>query len=134
MKSPAEDVADYLDQQNVATRGVDLYVSREPSRQDRTVVTIFDDGGGQPDPRHAWDQYAIVVRVRAVDYPTAYDHLWSLRDALLGLARTTINDRDYKVIYAVGEPAPLGYNVNSRPALNQGFEAFAVPPAGMWRA
>jgi hypothetical protein len=76
MKSPADDLAGFLESKGIgsrrATAGWNISVGTEPAAP-TTAVTLYDTGGGAPDTGEL-DVFnpTVQVRVRGNSYPEAY--------------------------------------------------------------
>ncbi len=115
INSPAIDIARVLDNAGVAeeaiagSSGWSVFVSKEPTAPDN-VVTVYDTGGFDPNPKFLLDYPTVQVRVRANkgDYIGAYTKIIEARDALLGFPPETIGGTDYIGIWSVGNSNSAG--------------------------
>lgn len=86
MESTAKEIMQYLADNGVgaiaATSGWSLGVSREIERPD-TAITLYDTGGGEPNPDIELYESTFQVRVRGRDYLAAYDKQQEIRDLLI---------------------------------------------------
>jgi hypothetical protein len=123
--SPAADIASHIMAANIATFLPSttlpfLAVGFEPDVQDRVIVTVYDVGGGNPEPKYQRDYPHIQVRVKAkreYDYPSAYDTQQKVRDLLLGMERQTIGGTLYVGCWQIGDIGSLAPDYNMRSIL-----------------
>lgn len=97
MRSPAHDIALYLEEQGVGTfaseLGWSINVSREPNSPD-DAITIYDTGGNEADPENEIYEPTIQVRVRAESYTDAYSKHNEIRDILIIPTSRTLGASD----------------------------------------
>jgi hypothetical protein len=103
------DVADYLEDQNVGTVGTDIFCGYLPDSPD-TCITILDTGGPQPDSYLPTRSPTFQVFIRAVDYPTGKAKLDLVRSKLHQNANVSlVNGETYfYFILAISEGGHVG--------------------------
>lgn len=96
------------------------YVSEEPADPNNTV-TIYDTGGS--DPVVVGDLYAptIQIRVRNLDYESAYQKMQAIVLILCVPKSFTINDTNYVGVWQQGDIISLGKDQNNRYILTANF-------------
>lgn len=138
MSAPCIDIKDMLISAGIgtfkATSGWGIYVSEEPTAPD-TVVTVYDTGGMDPNPKLLLDHPSVMVRVRgaAGDYSTAWAKALAVKDALLGKAAATVNSTRYVGIWMKGDINYLGRDDNRRPLFSLNFAITREPASGTYR-
>lgn len=90
-----------------------IYVGEEPVNPDE-VVTIYDTGGDNPNPKWVIDFPDIQIRSRANDYSTSYSNLLIIRDKILGMDKSTVNTTDYVGIFATSDILSLERDSHDR--------------------
>ncbi|MDE2099061.1 MAG: hypothetical protein KGL39_17540 [Patescibacteria group bacterium] len=122
-----DDVADYLQQQAIGTRGTDLFVARMPDEPDAAVVLI-DTGGGEPSLVDNIDTPSWQVRVRAGTYPDAAAKAYAINNLLHGVAEMDLGavgaTSRFHLIWAIQSPVSLGQDEKQRHEFSQNFRAF----------
>lgn len=119
MNAPSIDTAEMLDAESGLNLvyGTNLYAGREPASP-ADVVTIFDVAGGAPQitfDNQKFENVAIQVRVRNVDYETGYALAENIKDSLHARAQETWNGTLYSVVYCTSGPFLLDYDKKQRP-------------------
>jgi len=130
MSSPAEELANYLIANGVGTRGASsgwsVNVTTEPTAPD-TTVTLYDDGGGNPDTDELDIQKAIVqVRVRSTKqtgYLAAFAKQEEIRDLLIIPAPLITDNSRFIGVQMIGNIANIGRDDNDRHVLIATYEA-----------
>ena len=118
MKATSIDIASLLeaDPDMGLAVGVNMYIGKEPSTPSQ-CVTIFDTQGYSPQLNlisQGYEYPSVQIRVRAVDFQTAWTIIETIKTKLHGLAQQTINGTLYSVIYCASGPALLDWDDNSR--------------------
>lgn len=117
-KSPAWDIAHYLDDQGVGTFGGtsswSLNASREPV-DPPDAVTLYDTGGGEPDT----DEQDLLsptfqVRVRSLDFQRAYDKQIEIRNLLILPGKITTEFSVFVLIAMTSDVIDAGHDDNNR--------------------
>lgn len=136
MPSPtAVDIKDILVTAGVAVfaspTGWALAVSREPTTPNQ-VITVYDSGGTDPNPKFLLDHPAVQVRIRGNvnDYLGTYSKAQQVKDTLLGLQRQTVNTTVYVGIWQIGDIQNLGFDDSNRPILVTNWRIAREPVAG----
>lgn len=85
--SPAQQIVEYLDGAGAGTLGGvgpgwAIYAFAEPSSPEN-VITVYDGGGGEPEPDQDLFRPNFQVRVRALDYTEGYAKQVQIRDLLI---------------------------------------------------
>ena len=120
MNAPSKDIIQILEEIGESSGFADLiyatnlFKNREPAIP-INCVTIFDTSGFSPDlglSTQGYERPSIQVRVRNKKQTDAQELIERIKDALHGLAQTTVNGTLYSVIYAVGSPALLDWDDN----------------------
>lgn len=131
----AVDIKDILVTAGIATfaslTGWALAVSKEPDIPNQ-VVTVYDVGGIDPDPKFLLDRPSVQVRIRGNpnDYVATYAKAQQVKDALLGLQRQTVNTTVYIGIWQTGDIQNLGFDDSNRPILVTNWRIVREPAAG----
>jgi hypothetical protein len=123
--SPAADIASLIIAANIASFSPTstlpfIAVGFEPDIRNRAIITIYDTGGRNPEPKHQRDYPNIQVRTKAKeaqDYPSAYDAQQAVRDLILGMNRITIGGTLYIGCWQVGDVGSLAPDYNMRSIL-----------------
>lgn len=120
MNQTSLDIATLLEAQSVgtkaATSGWGIYTSRQPDSPN-TVITIYDSGGFEANPKFLLDTPTIQVRVRGNvgDYQGGYDKILQVKNELLGIPQQTIGGTVYVGIWAIADILFLQYDDKKRP-------------------
>lgn len=126
MNPASFDIKDILDDtssgQGFGTFGTDLFVAKEPDSPD-FAITVYDNGGADPEPHYVEDRTNFQVRVRGArgGYATAYSKLHNIRAYLKTVANETWNGTRYIGIWAQGDVQFAGFDDNDRPAFTADF-------------
>lgn len=128
MNSPAFDLAKFLEAQGVGTFATDIHVAVEPDTPDDTV-TLYDMPGADPDTDEL-DVYrhAVQVRVRAVDYPSAYARQAQIRQLLTASTPLVANGSRFGGISPVGDIFSLGRDESNRHLLTADYRCLRSSP------
>jgi len=106
-----------------------LFIGREPTTPDN-CVTIFDTPGfGREkfyDRGIAYYKPSIQIRVRNTNYMDGWTLINSITEILHNQAMI-INGMEYTAMFCTIEPAPLGYDANSRPRFVVTFDLQRSP-------
>lgn len=110
-----------------------IYIGLEPPDPDQ-VITLYDTGGNDPNPRLLIDFQTFQVRVRGLpgEYQETYVKMQDARDSLLALPSQTINTTLYDGVWQTGDVAFIGQG-ESRPIFTANFRVIREPAAGMHR-
>jgi hypothetical protein len=117
MNSPALDIANFLEAENIETL---CYVNEEPASPN-DCVTVYDTGGS--DPMVVDDVYSptIQVRVRNLDSQLAYSKQYEIRDLLVAAKNQIINSTDYVSMWLQGDIISIGRDENNRYILTSNY-------------
>lgn len=127
MKSPADDLAGFLESKGIgsrrATAGWNISVGTEPAAP-TTAVTLYDTGGGAPDTGEL-DVFnpTVQVRVRGNSYPEAYAKANDVMKALILAPVMTLNGSRYAFIVAETDILSLGKDENDKDIFTANFRA-----------
>lgn len=126
MSSPAEDIALFLENEGVGTRGTNIFVGREPEIS-ALSITLINSGGLAPNPKWLRDYPSVQIRLRSTvyGYSAAWDKANDIKDALLGEPTTTLNSKNYVQFLQLGDILDLGPDANNRALISMNFR-FAV--------
>lgn len=136
--NPAVGIKDLLVTAGVGTfaalAGWGIYVGQQPTDPD-TVVTVYNSGGKNADPKFLLQEPHIQVRIRgaANGYVAAYDKAAEVQDELLGIPSQVVNGDQWDGITAIGDINPLGYDESQRPMFSVNFSLIIEPASGTYR-
>lgn len=136
MTDVAEGIKDVLVTAGVgvfgATTGWGIFISREPDSDQDSVITIYNTGGEEPNPKWLLDFPSVQVRVRGDkgDYQGAHTKSIDIRDALLGLPSQLLNGDQWVAVNEIGSLNQLGYDSNDRPLFTLNYGLIVEPAAG----
>ena len=127
MNVAAKDIKDLLVAESALdfTFGTNLFIGKEPSTP-INCVTIFDGVSSPPmltftkGENYYYD--AVQIRIRNVNYNTAYATANLIMTTLHGIGQETVNGTLYSVIQCVSGPVPLGWDDNGRIIFVLNFE------------
>lgn len=121
MTNPAADIAELLENDLIATRGVNLFVSRMPERDQsrgipHEVASIVHSGGTTINPRWNRDVVILQIMVRSDinDPEGGYNFTYSIKNSLLGKNPVTINGSLYSSFNVEGDINELGDDSTGR--------------------
>ena len=125
------EVAEYLEDQNIGTRGTDLFYSFIPDNAEARVVLVRDTGGPQP------DQYIPEIKsptfqifIRSTTYEAGKDLLQQIRDLLHATYNTYLIPGGvyFRRIHAQSEGGHLGRNEAGHDEFSINFICSVVEP------
>jgi len=126
MNAPSEDIKDIL----VAESSLDLtfttnlFIGREPEDKINTV-TIFDTPGSPPqsifDKSEIYEYPSIQIRVKNAKYQAGFTLADSIKNFLHGKSHEEINNTEYELIEATGDPALIAWTDNTQPLFTVNF-------------
>jgi len=127
MRSPAHDIAEYLEDQGVDTT---VYVNEEPDSPDN-CVTIYDTQGAEP-PLQDIELYepTIQVRVRNTDHATGYQKMREIVDLLILPTTRDLgasDDTRYIGIWATTDILSIGRDDNNRHVFTSNYRINRQP-------
>ena len=137
MAVPSIDMKDVLVTDGVGVFGGggvwSIYIGTEPATPDQ-VITLYDTGGTDPNPRLLLDFQTFQVRIRGLtgDYQITYEKAEEVRDSLLALPAQVINTTRYDGVWQVGDIAFIG-PTETRPTFISNWRVIREPAAGMHR-
>jgi hypothetical protein len=111
-----EEVARYLDSQDLVTWGTDVFLNGVPD-QPNNLVALFDPGGLPPSDSYTSgnDRPKVQVRVRNANQASAEAKIWNIYRALHQLSGVTLAGDSYIVdATALQTPTWLGRDQNNR--------------------
>lgn len=120
------DIKDILEAGSIgtfgATSGWSIRISREDGEPDQ-MITIYDTGGFESDPKNNIDQPTVQIRIRGnpQDYVNTRAKAMAIRALLHGPARQTVNGTVYVGIWLTGDIVFLRYDDNNRPIFTLNF-------------
>lgn len=93
------------------------------------VVSMYDSGGQEPNPRWAVDKPSIqaVIRGDVDDYGPTWLKARQVRDALLGLDSVTIGTDRWVSVTCMGDIGFIGYDDKDRPSFSVNFRLIIEP-------
>lgn len=80
----------------------DIFIGEQPD-EPNTVITIYDTGGKESNPKWRIDYPEIQVRVRDESYTTAYSIISDIRGKILGKESIVKGDYIYVGFYTIGD-------------------------------
>ena len=126
MTSPAEDVAQILDDAALGTIGTTIFIGNVPDIDDvaDAVLGVMDTGAIFVSPKWKRDELTISVLVRGPkrDYNQGYTNAKAVMDALLGIAPVTVNTNDYVLFVMLGGINHLGNDQKDRAQFSLNFK------------
>ena len=94
-----------------------VYVSAEPPETPNAVITVYDTGGRDPDPKWKLDYPNVQIRVRGEK--SAYSDAWirtrKIRDLILGSNPQVIGQWRWESFLVVGDVNFIAYDQSRRP-------------------
>jgi hypothetical protein len=134
VNSPAADILTKLQTFTGLLTGWTAGVTREPDSPDK-CITIYDTGGGDPNPALLIDEPTIQIRVRgaagAAGYAAAYTLCDAIKNKVLGIAAWTLTGIGrYTGAWMLGDVNSIGYDGNNRPLLTMNFRVIREPATG----
>ncbi len=114
-----------------ATSGWAIFIGKQPTAP-HTVVTVYNSGGTNPNPKFLLDFPSLQVRVRGAPggYVAAQSKAVEVKDALLGLVSQDINGDRWDSVTMAGDITPLGYDQQNRPMFSLNFNLIIEPATG----
>ena len=93
----------------------EVYSGNTPNLPNR-CISVYDFGG-IPNPKWLLDEVFVAIRVRGnkLDYVTTATKMQAVKDALAGLAETTVNNSNYRGCIITRDIFFEGYDDNNRP-------------------
>lgn len=113
--SCAYSIAQYLDSLDIGTIGTDLFVGSEPDAPSAEIITTIYDTGGNPGESYAgFQDPTIQVRCCAVSYVEGYDHLQSIKAALIEQTGFIYDDWHFTGVWLISDIAGIGRDDRNR--------------------
>jgi hypothetical protein len=112
----SENVATYLENNGIGTKGTDIFIGAMPDTQDDAVL-IEDTGGVEPDRYVEVKKNTIQSTIRDVSYKTGYektDSIYHLLHRKYDPTVLEIGGVDVMLIEALSEPTYIGKDENGR--------------------
>lgn len=116
-----EAIGKYLEEEDVGTVGVDIFLGLIPDQPDDCVV-LFEYAGSPPDLHWNGEYPGLQVRVRSVSYPTGRAKIGEIVDLLHGLHEQELGGTRYLLIKARGSPEVLKRDSSNRIEFFVNFE------------
>lgn len=123
-----DDIAQYLEDEELGTVGEDIFKSKIPDDEGGTysdIIVVLETGGVSPDPYIPTKSPTFQVYVRASDYESGREVIESIRTALHQKANITLvsGGNYYYYILALGEPGHIGQDEQGRDEFSINFRA-----------
>lgn len=127
--SVTKDISTLLVSNSIGTFANDIFIGREPLTPD-ACVTIYVYGGASPEPAQRLDYPSVQIRVRGAlnGYVAAEQKMQSIKNAMISIAKQTINSSVYVGIWQIGDTIFLKYDEKERPIFVSNWK-IAVQPA-----
>ena len=126
MTSPAEDIAQILDDEGLGTIGTDIFVGTVPDTEDApaAAIGVIDTGALFLSPKWKRDELTVQILVRGPRraYNTGYATAKAVMDTLLGIEPVTVNSHDYVLFVILGGIAHLGNDARDRAMFSINFK------------
>lgn len=135
MSNPAELLKDVLETAGVgvfaATSGWSIAVDQEPPEPD-TVITLYNTGGVNPNPKWLIDFPSVQVRIRGAvnGYLVSRAKAQQVKDTLLGLPSQVVAGERINSITGIGDIVNAGRDDNNRPLCTVNFATIIEPSSG----
>lgn len=128
---PSKGIADLLVAAGFTFGGVDpwaVYIGRRPDLP-KAVVTIYDSGGGTPNPRWLIDYPSVQVRVRGNvnDYEESWLKAKEIKNIILGQPSQDLNGDRWVHFNMAGDIGFLGYDQTNHPEFSLNFNLIIEP-------
>ena len=126
MTSPAEDIAQILEDGGIGTIGTDIFIGTVPDTQDApaAAIGVMDTGALFLSPKWKRDELTVQVLIRGPEraYTTGYAKAKAVMDTLLGIQPVTVNAHDYVLFVILGGIAHLGNDKQDRAMFSLNFK------------
>lgn len=116
-----EAIGKYLEEEDVGTVGVDIFLGLIPDQPDDCVV-LFEYAGSPPDLHWPGEYPGLQVRVRNTSYPAGRAKIGEIVDLLHGLHEQELDGTRYLLIKARGSPEVLKRDSSNRIEFIVNFE------------
>ncbi len=116
-----EAIGGYLEEKDVGTVGVDIFLGLIPDQPDDCVV-LFEYAGSPPDLHWTGEYPGLQVRVRSVSYSGGRAKIGEIVDLLHGLHEQELGGTRYLLIKARGSPEVLKRDSGNRLEFFVNFE------------
>ncbi len=116
-----EAIGGYLEEKDVGTVGVDIFLGLIPDQPDDCVV-LFEYAGSPPDLHWPGEYPGLQVRVRSVSYSGGRAKIGEIVDLLHGLHEQELGGTRYLLIKARGSPEVLKRDSGNRLEFFVNFE------------
>lgn len=130
-KTPAENIAEFLQTSGVNTLGTDMFVGSAPediSLESLTIITLYDTGTIFSNPKFQRDEITIQILVKGPEpnidasaYKTAYNKCLAVRDVLLGAANQTLDSATYTAFNQTSGITYLNQDSRGRPTFSMNY-------------
>lgn len=108
-----EAISKYLEEKDVGTVGVDIFLGLIPDQPDNCVA-LFEYAGSPPDLHWNGEYPGLQVRVRNTSYSAGRARIGKIMDLLHGLYEKELSGTRYLLIKARGSPEVLKRDANNR--------------------
>jgi len=114
-----------------ATSGWGIFIGKEPTAP-HTIITAYNSGGTNPNPKFLLDFPSLQVRVRGAPngYVAAEAKAKDVKNALLGLVSQDLNGDRWVSVTMAGDITPLGNDQQNRPMFSLNFNLIIEPATG----
>lgn len=116
-----EAISKYLEEEDVGTAGVDIFLGLIPDKPD-SCVALFEYAGGPPDLHWPGEYPGLQVRVRSTSYSGGRAKIGEIVDLLHGLHEQELSGTRYLLIKARGSPEVLKRDGSNRIEFLVNFE------------
>mgnify|MGYP001042074308 FL=1 len=116
-----EAISKYLEEEDVGTAGVDIFLGLIPDKPD-SCVALFEYAGGPPDLHWPGEYPGLQVRVRSTSYSGGRAKIGEIVDLLHGLHEQELSGTRYLLIKARGSPEVLKRDGSGRVEFFVNFE------------
>lgn len=109
------EVAEYLEEEGIATKGTDLFISRQSDTPDDQIV-VYNTGGLEPDRYIPTADPTFQILVRNKNYQTGQGKVDSIVTALHQLANSYLEESEtyFYYVFLMNEPSHIGRDDKGR--------------------
>jgi len=116
-----EAISKYLEEEDVGTVGVDIFLGLLPDQPDNCIA-LFEYAGSPPDLHWDGEYPGLQVRVHNTSYPAGRAKIGEVVDLLHGLHEKELSGTRYLLIKARGSPEVLKRDSGNRIEFFVNFE------------
>lgn len=122
--SPATDIAQLLNNENIATLSINLFVGMLPPSVEGLLAVIYDTPGVSPNAKWLRDEPTVqcFVRGEKLKYTEAWAFAQLIKDTLLGHDPIVVNNSNVVLFTQIGDIFPLGADDQSRPRIASNWQ------------